>query len=39
MKNLKFIENGLIKFNYDFPIFNWFYPYNAEEPKESNLKN
>ena len=38
MKNLKFIENGLIKFNYDFPIFNWFYPYNAEEPKESNLK-
>ncbi len=39
MKNLRFIQNGLIKFNYDFPIFNWFYPYNANEISDENLKN
>lgn len=31
MKNLDFIEDGLVKFNYDFPVFNWFYPYDADE--------
>jgi len=31
MKRLNFVDNGLLKFNYDFPVFNWFYPYYAED--------
>lgn len=39
MKNLNFVDNELIKFNYDFPIFNWFYPYYADEITDINLVN
>lgn len=38
MNDLKFIENGIIKFNYDFPIFNWFYPYYADEITDPTLQ-
>lgn len=38
MHELKFIDDNLIKFNYDFPIFNWFYPYNADEISNIKLK-
>ena len=38
MNNLKFVDNELIKFNYDFPIFNWFYPYYADEITDPTLK-
>ncbi len=31
MKKLEFTNDTLIKFNYDFPIFNWFQPYDVDE--------